>query len=195
MPLRRRISRSPAGKTVNPEVFRVGDGTWSYFQGDPVYPNVVLAARAWRKCRREVWAATHYTQIPAASTTYDGLTSTGFGRLWGRLSYHVFPAADVLAALVADRAAVAAFREKDPSGARAIADFVDLWLTCLSHWEDVTRRIAHDPNRWLAGYPAQITEGSHRTYGDIVLGNTDGKAGDDARSGSADSQERNDDDG
>jgi hypothetical protein len=173
MPMRRRAPRSPAGLIVNPRVFRYGDGTRSFFHSDLVYRDQRTAERAWRQVRRDAWAATNYTQIPGAAKTYDGLTRDGFELLWFTWKNADFPASEVLEALADDRAAVAAFRQNDPRAARTIADYLDRWLTCLARWEDLTRVIAADGDRWRGSYGSDMTHGSGRMYGSIVA-NDDG---------------------
>ena len=76
MPVRRRVGRVSVA-AVNQAVFRYGDGTWTYFHGDPVYPSLDAAEREWRRVRASVWAATPVGRIPAAAAAFDGLNDVG----------------------------------------------------------------------------------------------------------------------
>jgi hypothetical protein len=138
MPQRLRVARA---QLVEPDLrlFVYGDGCWSLFDDDAVYPSRAAAERAWNRpgVRREVWGATFRMQVPEAAIVYDGVSCDGWRALWATLSRSVFDAADVRAALDRDRAAVAAFRRRCPRGAREISDFLACWLADL----DVVERV------------------------------------------------------
>ena len=128
--MRTRRYRAGNEATVDPVVFVIGDGTVRFFD-ERVYATRAAAERAWQACRRTAWAMCRRLQPPSAALVYDGLTRAGFEALWRRLPWQIFDAACVRAvrrAVAADRAAVAAFREADPTGAAEIADYLAMWL-------------------------------------------------------------------
>ena len=136
-------------------------------------PTATEAARAWRANRRAYWALTRYTEIPLQSGRYDGLTRTGRDVFWHTLE-HDFSADRVQAALAEDAAAVARFRRVDPRGAEAIAEYLEAWLCCLSHWDFLAVSLARETDRWAPrGYYRKISAGSQYTYGEILRARLD----------------------
>jgi hypothetical protein len=162
MPIRKRQGRMQH-QVVDPWLFQMGDGTWSFFPFDPVYPNRLIAARAWRQCRRDVWTRTHRFSLPEAAVVFDGLTNLAFERLWSTWQRGPFQLDAVLEGLEIDRAAVAAFRRQ--SGAVAMADCLDRWLGDLEIVEYEARRIGCE---WAAGrWPTPPAVTSADTYGGV----------------------------
>jgi hypothetical protein len=157
MPRKRRIPKHRLDETVDPHLFAFGDGTWSYFQGDPVYPDVDAARAAWQECRREVWALSHRGRVPGAATTYDGLSFSSIDALRSEMSNSAIPFSlpRILDALDDDRARLAAFREAHPVDAKAIGDYLDTLEADFDAVETTARAV--DPrSRWQAAIPLTI---------------------------------------
>jgi hypothetical protein len=158
---RRRVTRNrQADLSGRLELFGYGDGTWSYFIGEPVFSSRRAAARAWPGVRREVWALERIGDIPQAAIVFDGFSREGFERFWSGWQRREFPRDEVLKALASDRAAVAAFRRRDPSAAREIWDFLDRWLVCIATWEDAARVAGAytSPRQWRGTYGETETQ-------------------------------------
>lgn len=56
-----------------------------------------------------------------------------------------------------DRAAVAAFRERHPTGAKRIDDYLDLWLEHLDRLEQSSRSLhgIPQPHEWTTAFPSR----------------------------------------
>jgi hypothetical protein len=134
---------------LHPEWFLYGthDFTRSYLGNERHFASKEEARAAWPACRRLVWARTHRMRVPTAAEVFDGLTRRGWDMAWSRTCYCAarLPMVDVLDALDEDRDAVAAFRRRDPEGAREIDDFLDLWLADLEAIERWTRTDEYGP--------------------------------------------------
>ena len=164
--------RRPKSRTVpvNPRVFKIGDGTWSFFSTDAVYPDRESAAHAWPRYRREVWSSQRCTQPPGGALEWDGLTHDGFRALWANWNHVEFPTAEVLDAIGRDRDWVAAFRERDSGGAQEIGNYLEIWIAYLDTLEEVTRELADLPDyheRISLGVVNRIHQMS-RTFADAV---------------------------
>jgi hypothetical protein len=170
MPLRRRLAPRAKSFEVDPSLFEASDGTWSFFDDEPVYSDRASAERAWHRARRQVWSSTHLTRIPRAAQDFDGLTTGGRDALWSGWNQKPVPIDEILSALAEDRDAVAAFRAADPRGASAIGDFLDLWLAQLDRWEHLAREFVAC-HRWN-GLASQVFRGSEVTYGAAVRATT-----------------------
>ena len=120
--------------------FILSDGC-TPFAGQPVARDRAEAARAWPHHRRSVWASLVVGQVPQASREFDGLSTDGAAAL---ADWHLedFAVGAVVAGLEADRAAVAAFRKRDRSGARDIAVYLAAFLESFASIEAEARRMA-----------------------------------------------------
>jgi hypothetical protein len=162
MPIRKRQGSRQHQLIVDSGLFHFGDATWSFFPSEPVYPNRLIAARAWRQCRREVWTRSNRFTLPEAAVAFDGLSNQGWERLWTTWQRGPYQLEAVLEGLERDRAAVAAFRRRE-SRAVTIADYLDRWLEDLQIVEFEARRIASE---WTAGrWPSRPEITSADTYG------------------------------
>jgi hypothetical protein len=108
------------------------------------FPSREAAMRAWPSCRFEVWSATCRMTIPDAARQFDGLTSLAREHLWSASCRYeeAFPLDAIVGLLDADRAALQAFRERDPMGARSIADFLEMWRADLDAIERIAQALA-----------------------------------------------------
>ena len=142
MPVRRRL-QTVQERAVNPRVFRWGDGTWCFFEPyDPVYPNRAEAERAWRRCRRAVWASTYRFSVPAAARVYDGITNDAADLVRNSWDRDVYPLGEALSAIERERATLAAFASREPRAAKAIADFLEMRIADLDLIEATVRDLA-----------------------------------------------------
>jgi len=96
-------------KPVSNRLFQFGNGLWSFFDAQAVYPDRKTAKAAWQGCRREVWAQRQRFMPPKAAREYDGLTSDAL-----ELISSGAPLDEVLDALRRDRRAVDRFERRDP---------------------------------------------------------------------------------
>jgi len=166
----RRLLRAEAQADVAAMVtaFRWGDPSFTEnpLAGGFTFASTAEARRAWPLCRRPVWARAHRLSVPLAAQVFDGLTLDGLVHVhahWNRVGSYDLTGA--LKALEHDRAALTAFRGRDPKGARAIGDF----LTQLEVDLELVERTARDLGAWagegwLRPYPSQLCMGSR--YGD-----------------------------
>jgi hypothetical protein len=129
-------------ETVSPRVFLFGDGTRSYFAGDPVHGSVEEARDHWGRCRREVWADAMRFSVPKGARAHDGLRNDAIEILRWSWSHSDFPLDAILNELELDRESVAMFRAENPRGAREIGDFLETFLFDLDAVEAVARRLA-----------------------------------------------------
>jgi hypothetical protein len=157
MPRLRRHAARPA--LAQPDVL------WTYVLGigdldDP------LVRRAWPRSRLEAWRETaRHHHFPLAANKYDGLTNTAFCELElpdicrngrgeatpiyidGQPTWcekppgcpHVFNHARFREALAADRAALAAFRERNPKAAKTLAPYLAIFQADLGAAETAAR--------------------------------------------------------
>jgi hypothetical protein len=128
-----------------------------------------LVRRAWSRSRLEAWRETaRQHHFPMAAAVYDGLTDTAFRELElpdtcrnglgeatpvyidGRPTWcekppgcaHVFNHARFREALAADRAALGAFRERNPKAARTLAPHLAIFQADLDAAETAAHRRA-----------------------------------------------------
>ena len=168
MPVRRRVARLETLQ-VNPQIFRYGSGLWTFGFDGPAYPDKKTARRAWRTCRREVWAKSRRLDRPNAAETYDGITRDGWEELWGAQHCTDFKGQsghEVVQAVERDRASVAAFRAKDPRAAKSIADFLAAYLADLDAIEAVTRQLMRPDVDLYCGLVNELSHRSIYRFGD-----------------------------
>jgi hypothetical protein len=113
----------------------------------------------WDKVRRQVWAQTLVGSLPGAASSYDGLTQEGACAIHRVFWWVVYDHAPVQVGLDNDRAAVARFRERHPTGAKQVDDYLDLWLEHLDRLEQNSRSLdgIPQPHEWRSVSP-------HQTY-------------------------------
>jgi hypothetical protein len=143
----------------------VGTGR-THLLGEPGYATVEEAARAWDRVRREVWAREHVGHIPRAAECFDGLTCLtreAACEAWETMPY---PHGLVLEAVAADRAAVEKFRQTDPAGAHAVADYLGAWLPYL----DVRERASEAMARRSAPFGPHPYHERYGKYGELQRG-------------------------
>jgi hypothetical protein len=126
--------------------------------GDGLFPDTAAARQAWPRYRRAVWARTDRCSVPHAATVFDGITHSGAMHARWAWQNVTFPLAEVLAALEADRAHLAAFERADPAGAREIADYLELLREDFGTVERVTRALARQ-SIMARTYPAVTLPG------------------------------------
>ncbi|MGE0451811.1 MAG: hypothetical protein AB7Q29_19715 [Vicinamibacterales bacterium] len=171
MPVRRTSGHHVQEREPALEVFQWGDGTWSFFTGDPVYPTTDAARRAWRRgtTRRAVWSITSCGSLPGAALAYDGLTADAEQFVRYGWPGHVVKTPEQLPHALdlvrGDRAAVDRFRTAEPTAARAIADYLDHWLAYLDIVEQAMRVSVEPP---LGACDAWNMLGRSGTYADAV---------------------------
>jgi hypothetical protein len=164
MPVRPRISPIAVAEPSS-SLFRIGDGTWTFFGGcEPVYPDRASAERAWRRpgMRRDVWLETDRFSLPAAAEVYDGLTRAGWELLWTKWQHKDFALAPVLAALQKDRAALAAFIRREPRAAHGIDDVFEQVRADFDRVDaEARRRAEYTETYWTAGAPRIMGGGKY----------------------------------
>jgi len=99
--------------------------TASLLTGEVCFASEAEARAAWPRCRRSVWATYKRFSVPAAASRFDQVTIHSCDVTldgWGHGK--TFPLARALAAVATDRRNLAAFRVRDPDGAKAIEDFL-----------------------------------------------------------------------
>jgi hypothetical protein len=156
LPLRRVRKSSRPTIAVSLTAWALSDGT-AGLTADDVAPDPAAARKAWPRYRRDVWAHTFVGHLPAAAEAHDGLTTHGFDVLWETCRAETFDLDAVLAALDVDRAAVRAFEQRDPTGARDIADYLAAFVGRFDLIDSEARRFAAAADRWALGMPRVST--------------------------------------
>lgn len=145
------------------ESFRLAcddDMTETWF-GRSRFATTEEARQAWPRCRRAVWTLTDRMRIPRAAIVFDGLRFDSPDAI--RSAFHCVPvpAAEVLATVAGDRAALEAFCRREPKAARDIADYLDVLRADL---DLVERQVREMPQASSARrYPGHDWKGG--TYG------------------------------
>jgi hypothetical protein len=112
------------------------------FFGEPLFGSPAEARRAWPRARRAMWAQTYRLSLPRPAIVFDHITMDGRDLLWATLDDEAaFSLAAVRDALAADLRRVVGFRRRDSSGAHAISDYLDMWLSDLSAVEALARAV------------------------------------------------------
>lgn len=166
----RRLLHADAQPDVEAMVtaFRWGDPSFTEnpLAGGFTFASTAEARRAWPLCRRSVWARAHRLSVPLAAQVSDQLQLDGLTHVrahWNRVGPYDLVGA--LAALEADREALAAFHATDPKGARSIAEYLRQLEVDLELVERTARDLgAWAAEGWLRPYPSQLCMGSR--YGD-----------------------------
>jgi len=127
--------------------------------GLPHYSTRREAARAWHEHRRAVWARTHRFHIPQAAVFYDAMRLECIDRIRSAWQYVEFDTAAVLAALAADREALASFAAKP--AARQIQDYLDVLRADLDEVERTALALHGTPH--IRPYPHHLS--TRFTYG------------------------------
>jgi hypothetical protein len=116
------------------------------------------ASAAWEVVRRPGWTQTQRFKVPAAASYYDGLQTKGAEVVCSRWNISPFPLDDALAALSADRAALAAFRGTRAAG--QVADYLDVYARDLDEVERTARTLAAWPSGLIPSHPGHLTAGA-----------------------------------
>jgi hypothetical protein len=163
---RRRITRKTEGPIDPVSAFSgwtvrgCGYGNHSLCQA--TYADETAARAAWPLARRAVWGSCHRMFVPLTAATYDGLTMEGRSVIHATWNLTAgLNLVDVRAALDADAAAIVAFEQADPAGARDIAGFLALWRADLAKMGAIAEQLKNDP---YAG--AYTTLSTAATYND-----------------------------
>ena len=159
-PIRESAKRDMRIPVIDVFSFRLSDGTDGLTMG-AVAADADEARAAWPHYRARTWAATFRGNLPRAAEIHDGLQTAGYDLLGHEWQAEPFPLADVLTALDADRAAVAAFEQRDPEGAALIAGHLQVFRAGLDAVEAEARRLAVSKTR---SYPLIALFGTG-TYG------------------------------
>lgn len=142
--------------------FLLSDGCDGLTAGN-VASSPAEARRAWSlRYRRPVWEHCAVGSLPYAAKVHDQLTNDGERILRDEWDSTPYPAAAIHEALNADRAAIRRFRQSDPAGATAIADYLTAFLGTLDECERECRRVEAGGER---RYPT--FESSKDDYGDL----------------------------
>lgn len=146
MTLRRRPIE-PAGGHVR-GFLAASDATFMVNWFDELlFPSTTAAA--WPACRRAVWAAECRGRVPLAASVFDGITGPSDG-LWR------------VAAIDQAHGSVDAFEQRDPHGARIIADYLTAYresLDALSQGHDGGRAVPEGAaGAWTYGGAASAPE-------------------------------------
>ena len=149
-----------------------GDGTQSY-GGQPCVATAEDGRRWWPFYRVRIWASMLVGQLPRASREFDLLTTDGADAL---ADWHLedFAVAAVVAGLESDRAAVAAFRKRDRSGARDIAVYLAAFLEDFASIEAEARRVAAWSGPFYTRSRPQVGRG--RRYGTLPAAHRRGRS-------------------
>lgn len=127
MPRKLRDPKRRSAPRVDLDVFRYGNGCWSFVPEEPVYASRADAERAWREpgIRPIVWAKTHRFRVPMAACAYDGLINP-MPRLRSLISLHNgFVLADALQVIDEARGAVRRYEKTPPSA--DVRDYLLMW--------------------------------------------------------------------
>ena len=135
------------------------------FLDDECFPSVEAAREAWQLCRRAVWSETHRFHLPRAAEVFDGMSFVSLRVVLDSWNHGAFPIDDALAALDADRTALASFVAT--SDADAIRDYLELLECDLDAVEDTARTLAAStaPHPRMRGRPDLS---SSKKYGSVA---------------------------
>jgi hypothetical protein len=140
-PIRESAKRDLRIPVIDVFSFKLSDGTQGVTMGN-VAADADEARRYWPHYRARTWAATFRGCLPRAAEIHDGLQTAGYDVLRHEWQAEPFPLDDVLRALDADRAAVAAFEAHEPDGAASIAGYLQVFRAGLDAVEAEARRLA-----------------------------------------------------
>jgi hypothetical protein len=135
--------------------------TRSWF-GHALFPSTEAARKAWPEARRGVWVGTLRMRIPRAAQAFDGLSLTAPDVMRQVFGHVVFPSAEVVAAVAADRRALHAFVGKERQAARELADILAVLSSDLDRLEQDARSLAGVALTERSGGPVTWPSG---TYG------------------------------
>jgi hypothetical protein len=161
--MRRRI-RTPDAidhDLINAFVMAVDDEMTETWFGPDVFATTEEARQAWPRCRRAVWAATDRMRIPTPARVFDGLRFDSPDAIRSAFHCVTVPAAEMLATVAGDRAALEAFCRREPRAARDIAGYLDVLRADL---DLIERQVREMPQASSARrYPGHDWKGG--TYG------------------------------
>jgi hypothetical protein len=99
--------------------------TRSLLTGETGFASEAEARAAWPSVRRQVWSEFRRFSVPPAAVMFDQVTIDSCDTVLNGWHAPVFPLADALAAVAADRRNLADFWERDRVGATGIEDFLE----------------------------------------------------------------------
>jgi len=136
MPRSRRRRRTPRPRGPSDEWVFIGGIS---APGDPHWSPEELR-QWWPQWRREAWAQTGVGRVPWGAEEFDGLRTKGREMLWWHLGGLTEGDRDaILTELDKDRAALAAFKRRDPAGAQNVADYLSLLEADFQRVEEIAR--------------------------------------------------------